>query len=64
MAKKGGNPQNLKPFKPKGDKAFDSRLSLYLHANQKKALKSIPNYPDKLREAIDRLIESELGSAD
>jgi hypothetical protein len=64
MANPKGNPQNFNPIKPKNKMAFDGGIYLKLYLNKEKALKSIPNWTDKLREAIDRLIESELGSAD
>jgi hypothetical protein len=49
----------LSRFKPKNKKAFDGGIYLKLYLNKEKALKSIPNWTDKLRDAIDRLIEEE-----
>jgi len=49
----------LSRFKPKNKKAFDGGIYLKLYSNKQKALKSIPNWTDKLRDAIDRLIEEE-----
>lgn len=53
----------LNPW-PKSKKKFDETLSVAVYSKQKQALKSIPNWTNKLREAIDRLIKEELGSAD
>ncbi len=61
MANPKGNPQSLKPFKPTRDKAFDTRIGFMYYEERVNKLKSIPNWTDKLRDAIDKLIDEELG---
>ena len=64
MANPKGNPQNLVNFKPVNSKAFDAGIYLKLYSDRKQALKSIPGWTNKLRDAIDKLIEDELGPGD
>ena len=59
MANPKGNPQNLKPFKPTRKKAFDAKVHFMYYKEPVNSLKAIPNWTDKLRDAIDRLIEEE-----
>jgi len=59
MANPKGNPQNLKPGLPhKGKKkGFDKGLYIKYYSDKIEALRSIPDWSDKLRTAIDAIIE-------
>lgn len=47
------------PWKPREDRAYDSQINLKVHKETKELLKSVPNWNQKLRNAIAQLIEAE-----
>jgi hypothetical protein len=59
MANPKGNVEAIRPYnyKPAGNKALKAHIGLKLDREDKEKLKQIPDWPDKLREAIAKLIE-------
>ena len=56
MANKKGSPQNLIPFGD-GSGPYPESVHIRVKKGKKGKLKSIPDWTNKLREAIDKLIE-------
>ena len=60
MANYKGNAKALQPYRFKASgKPKKSQINLKLDTETKEKLSAIPNWPDKLRDAINKLIEAE-----
>ena len=46
----------LKPWKPKGSRGFDSKITFGIHSETLAALRSTPDWADKVRAAITKII--------
>ena len=59
MANSKGNLDNLKPGKPHNGKkkGYDKGLYIKYYGDKIDALRSVPDWNDKLRAAIDQIIE-------
>jgi len=51
----------LKPLPSKGDKSKNFLVAVKVSASTKDQLKAVPNWQDKLRAAIDQIIEDNQG---
>ena len=51
--------ETLTPMAPVGQKALKGKISIRVDDEKEKKLRALPSWQDKLRKAIDDLIESE-----
>lgn len=59
MAKKGGNPDNLQPFKTDRDEPLTEQINLRVTKSMKDEVQKQPNPPEFIREAIQEKLDKQ-----